>query len=113
VEQSFEPRGVKRGQVGVQPEQGIATGQLLTVAERKLGGHVGRVEVQKHAGVIFGHGDEALVGDPERRHAEVRLLLHLGKGKSDTSNIVEGGHDRQSAKGCCWSAADQPNLILN
>jgi hypothetical protein len=48
--------------------------------------------------VILGHGDEALVGDPERRHAEVRLLLHLGKCKSDTPNIVEGGHDRHSAR---------------
>jgi hypothetical protein len=28
----------------------------------------------------------------------VRLLLHLGKGKSDPSNILEGGHDRHSAK---------------
>jgi hypothetical protein len=49
VEQSFEPRGVKRGQVCIQSEQGIATGQLLTVAESKFGGHVGWVEVHKHA----------------------------------------------------------------
>lgn len=42
VEQAFQP-GVERGQVGVPPEQGIATGQFLTVAEGKLGGHVGRV----------------------------------------------------------------------
>jgi hypothetical protein len=45
AEQSFEPRGVKRGQVCVKPDQNITTGQLLTVAESKLCGHVGYVEV--------------------------------------------------------------------
>jgi hypothetical protein len=100
VDQSFEPRGVKRGQVGVQADQGVESGQSLTVAERKLCGHIGWVEVQEHAGVILGHRDEALVGDPERRHAEMRLLLYLGKGKGDTSDILQGGHDRHSAKGC-------------
>src|SRR5918995_299550 len=49
VEQSLEPRGVKRGQVGVEPDQDIETGQSLTVAESELCGHVGWVQVQQHA----------------------------------------------------------------
>jgi hypothetical protein len=53
VEQSFEPHGVKRSQIGVQSEQGIATGQLLTVAERKLCGHVGWVPIYSNPAVMW------------------------------------------------------------